>query len=448
MNKSTRILAATLLPLLLGAVAAPLRPQETFSSGWKFPVTLYRLKNGLRVVLSEDDTLPVVSVVVAYGAGSIREQAGQTGLAYLLENLMFQGSENVSPLQHLSFIQKVGGELNANTTLGKTLFYETLPSNQLALALWLESDRMKSLVFAPASVEISKEDLIEAHRRRLATEPYVDSYAVFDAVLYPDFPYGHPLVGGGEELKNLTPDDVRAFYERYYVPANAVLAIVGDFPLPRAKELVARYFDSIPPGTVAPTPPLPRFEQEREVVHTLKDVLLPTPGFHLGYRLSPLQTGDHYAMRILDYLLFHGKTSRLYTRIMKKDLTAYYLSGGLEVRQELPAFKVFALNINEVLADRCQKAILSEFDRLKVSLAPESELDRAKGLFKMDYLRRLSSTLDRGLFLADAAFNGVPVSELSSELDRYMKVSAQSVNSLMTRLFIPSNIVILNIRNK
>lgn len=448
MTKKTRILAAALIPLLLGAAAAPLRSQETFSSGWKFPVTQYRLKNGLRVVLSEDDTLPVVSVVVAYGAGSIREQAGQTGLAYLLENLMFQGSENVSPLQHLSFIQKVGGELNANTTLAKTLFYETLPSNQLALALWLESDRMKSLAIAPASVESIKEDLIDAHWRRLAAEPYVDSYAVFDAVLYPDFPYGHPLVGGGAELKNLTLDDVRAFYMRYYVPANAVLAIVGDFPLPRAKELVARYFDSIPPGTVGPTPPLPRFEQEREVVQTMKDVLLPTPGFHLGCRLSPLQTGDCYAMRILDYLLFHGKTSRLYSRIMKKDLTAYYLSGGLELRQNLPAFKIFALNINEVLADRCQKAILSEFDKLKVSLAPEAELDRAKRLYKMDYLRRLSSTLDRGLLLADAAFDGIPVSELSFELDRYMKVSAQSVNSLMTRLFIPSNMVILNIRNK
>jgi zinc protease len=122
MKKATRCLAAA-LPLLLLGSATPLLPQETFSSWYNFPVTQYRLKNGLRVVLSEDDTLPIVSVVVAYGAGSIREQRGQIGLAYLLENLMFQGSENVSPLQHLSFIQKVGGELNANTTLDKTLFY-------------------------------------------------------------------------------------------------------------------------------------------------------------------------------------------------------------------------------------------------------------------------------------------------------------------------------------
>jgi predicted Zn-dependent peptidase len=133
---------------------------------------------------------------------------------------------------------------------------------------------MKSLAFTPTSLENIKEDLLEAHRRRMATEPYVESYAVFDALLYPDYPYGHPLIGSGEDLKNLTLDDVKGFYERYYVPANAVLAIVGSFPVARAKELVSRYFDSIPPGAVAPTPPLPRFEQGQEVVQSLKDILL------------------------------------------------------------------------------------------------------------------------------------------------------------------------------
>jgi predicted Zn-dependent peptidase len=438
----------TTLLALLGAGPASLRSQEVFSSGWKFPVTQYRLKNGLRVVLSEDDTLPLVSVVVAYGAGSIWEQSGQIGLAYLMENLMFQGSENISPLQHLNFIQKVGGDLNANTTLDKAIFYESLPSNQLALALWLESDRMKSLVITPAGIEKTKEGLLEAHRRELATEPYVESYAVFDTFLYPDFPYGHPLIGVGEELKNLTEVDIRDFYARYYVPTNAVLAVVGNIQVARTKDLVSRYFDSIPPGNAVPIPPLPRFEQDREVSQTLKDVLLPTPGFHLGYRFYPLQIGDRYTLRILDYVLLRGKTSRLYTRIMKKDLTAYYLSGGLEERRGLTAFKTFALNTNDIVAERCRKAILSEFDKLKVALISEDELDKAKHLFKMDYLRRLSTPLDRALFLADAAFENIPISSLSAELDRHMKVSAQSLNSLMVRLFIPSNMVVLNIRNR
>jgi zinc protease len=446
MNHKTRILLASLL--FLAAGTSSVRSQETFSSGWNFAVHEYRLNNGLRVVLSEDSRLPLVSVVVVYGAGSIREQRGQIGLAYLMENLMFQGSENVGPLQHLNFVQKTGGELNANTTLDKTLFYETLPSNQLALALWLESDRMRSLAINRQAVERTKMDLLETHRRRLATEPYLESYSVFDTYLYPDFPYGHPLIGTGEDLKNLTEADVRAFAASYYVPANAVLSIVGDIQIAKTKEFVSRYFDSIPPGNSVPTPPLPRFGQRGEFVRTLKETLLPTPGFHLGYRFYPLQTGDRHTLKILEYLLFHGNTSRLYSRIMKKDLTAYYLNGGLEERRGLPALKIFALNNNEVMAERCQKAILSEFDKLKVGLIPDDELEPAKNLFKMDYLRRLSTGLDRALFLAEAAFDNVPTSVLSSELDQYLRVTAQSLNSLTARLLVPQNKVVLNIKNK
>jgi zinc protease len=445
MKNAARILLAT---VLIAAAPPRLRPQEAFSSGWNFTVHQYRLNNGLRVVLSEDSRLPLVSVVVAYGAGTIWEQRGQIGLAYLMENLMFQGSENVSPLQHLNFIQKIGGELNANTTLDKALFYETLPSNQVALALWLESDRMRSLSINRQALERTKMDLIETHRRRLASDPYLESYSVFDAYLYPDFPYGHPLVGTAEELRNLTEADVRAFAASYYVPSNAVLTIVGDIQIARAKELIARYFDSIPPGNIVPTPPLPRFEQHGEVVKTLKETLLPTPGFHLGYRFYPLQTGDKYTLKILEYLLIRGKTSRLYSRIMKKDLTAYSLTVGLEERRGLPALKIFALNNNEVMAERCQRAILSEFDKLKVGLVSDDELETAKNLIKMDYLRRLSRGLDRAIFLTEAAFDNMPTSALSSELDKYMRVNAQSLNGLMPRFFVPQNKVVLNIRNK
>ncbi len=433
----------------LAAALPPLRGQATFSSGWDFKVHRYQLANGLRVVLSEDDTLPLVSVVVAYGAGTIREQRGQIGLAFLLENLMFQGSGNVSPLQHLGFIQKIGGELNATTTLDKAVFYQTLPSNQLALALWLESDRMKSLAFTALSIEKTKEDLLEAHRRRLATQPYLESYSVFETYLYPDFPYGHPLIGTGEDLKNLTPADVESFYRSYYVPGSAVLSIVGDIHVARAKELIARYFESIAPGPAAvPPPPPPSFAQTRESVQTIKDTLLPTPGFHLGYRFTPVQTGDRHALRILEYLLLRGRTSRLSSRILRKDLTAYYFTGGLEERLGLTALRIFALNNNDVMADRSLRAILSEIDRLKTGMVSDDELDKAKRLFKMDYLRRLGSGLDRALTLAEAAFDNVPTDDLSAELEKHMRVTAQGLNSLVSRVFIPRNQVLLNIRNR
>jgi zinc protease len=434
--------------VFLLAANLPLPGQETFSSGWTFPVHRYRLANGLRVVLSEDATLPLVSVAVVYGAGTIREQRGQLGLAYLLENLMFQGSANVSPLQHLSFIQKVGGELNANTTLDKTLFYQTLPSNQLALALWLESDRMKSLSFTPASIEKVKDDLLDAHRRRLATEPYLESFSIFERYLYPDFPYGHPLIGMEEDIKSLTPAEAAAFYQSYYGPGNAVLSIVGDIQVARAKELVARYFESLPPGPPVPPPPPPNFAQNRETVETLKETFLPTPGFHLGYRFLPSQTGDRQTLRILEYLLLRGGSSRLSSRILKKDLTAYSFDGGLEERLGVTALRMFALTNNQVMSDRTLRAIMSEIDRLKTGMVGDDELDKAKRLFKMDYLRRLGNGLDRALLLAQAAFDEVPTSDLSAELDKHMRVTAQGLNGLVSRIFVPRNQVLLNIRNR
>ncbi len=431
--------------IFVGAFTAAMAPQAGVPSGWRFEVESYTLRNGLRVVLSRDPSLPTVSVVVAYGAGSIREQPGQVGLAYLMENMMFQGSENVSPLQHINYIQKIGGELNANTTLDKALFYETLPSNQLGLALWLESDRMKSLLLTPASVQKSQEELFTEYQSRLAAEPYLESYSAFDTLLYPDFPYGHPLIDGSEALAGLTPAAVEAFHAQYYVPNNAVLAIAGNIQAARAKELVAKYFESIPPGPDVPVPPVPHFGQRQAVVETVKAVAAPYAGFHLGYRFYPLQTRDAYSLRVMEYVLVRGQTSRLYSRIMRRDLTAQYMTGSLEDRHGVLALKIFVLAVNDVLAERSLKSLISEIEKLKVNLVSEDEIKKAKDFFKMDYYERMSNTLDRALYLVDAAFSDVPLDALSSELGKYMRVTPQNLYSLANRFFNPQNMVILNL---
>lgn len=443
MTIKTRILIplASLAVSLYVAMAAPL-PQAPVKAG---PPELYRLRNGLRVVLAEDASLPLVSVVVAYGAGTVRERSGEEGLAYLMENLMFQGSENVSPLQHINFIQKVGGAFNANTTFDKAVFYETLPSNQLALALWLESDRMKSLTTNPFIFARKREELLMEHRRRLATEPYLESFAIFDNLLYPDYAYGHPLIERGDELMTLTEEDLTAFHDAYYVPNNAVLVVVGSIQAARARELVARYFETIPPGPAVPPLPPPRFSQDGEAVMTMREALLPYPGFHFGYRFYPLQTGDKYTLKILEYVLLHGGQSRLNQRLLRKDRTAYYLSGMMEDRGGVPALRVFVTNNNAVMAERCQKALADEIDRLRRDLVPEQELNRAKNLFKRDYYKTRSTFVDRALTLADAAFAGAPVDAGDAELDPYMKVAASSLMTLVNRLCSPRNRAVLNL---
>ena len=445
LNKAARSLFLILLTLLVPASSPAVPVQDAAPNTLGFEFQEHRLRNGLRVILSVDDRLPLVTVVVAYGAGTVREQPGQAGLAYLLENLMFRGSENVGPLQHVGFVQKVGGDLNAMTTPDRTQFFQTLPSNSLALALWLESDRMKSLAITPASIEITRTDLIREHQERLASDPYLGSFAWFDSLLYPDYFFGHPLIEAGEEMRNITEKEILGFHEIFYVPNNAVLCIVGNIDIAGTRELVARYFDTIPPGYDIPPPPVPLFRQDGAVAQSLSGIVASSSGFHLGFRFYPLQTGDAYSLKILEYVLLKGETSRLRNRLLRRDFTAHYLSGGLENRGGVLGLKIFCLNNNADMVERSEKAILSEIDRLRTNPISPDEMAKARKLFKMDYLRSQSTNLGRALFLVDAAFSGKPLNVLGGELDKYMKVNPLTLMGLVNRHFTLRNRVILEL---
>jgi zinc protease len=435
------LLASSFLP----SPCLPAPAQEDPAPGWSIPVQEYRLKNGLRVILSEDDSFPLVTVAIAYGAGTVRERPGQEGLAYLIENLMFQGSENVGPLQHVSYVQKVGGELNATTQFDKTLFYQTLPSNQLALALWLESDRMRSANVTPSSIERQRGALLEEHVGRLARDPYLESFSVFDALLFPDPRYGRSVIGNGAELALIANTEVSEFYQAFYVPNNAVLCIVGNIQPAKTRELVARYFESLSPGPGVPPTPPPQFEQEGEMAAAMPGVPIPNSGFHLGYRFYPLQSGDAYSLRILEYVLLRGKTARLRARLLDKDRTAYHLSGGLEERGRALGLKIFCLTNNAVMSDRSQRAILSEIEKVRSGQVSDDELAKAKRFFKMDYLRRLATGQDRAVVLIEAAFSDRPLDSLADELDRHLRVSSSSLANLVARYFLPANRAVLRL---
>lgn len=427
--------------VLSGPAAAA--PQETAPPPSSFPFSfeLYRLRNGLRVVLAEDPSLPLVTVAVGYAAGSMRERPGQEGLAFLVENLMFQGSENVPPLQHVMFVQKVGGELNAVTAPDKTLFYQTLPSNQLALALWLESDRMRSLDVNPAAIARTRAELLDEHRARAAADPYYAMFAQFDALLFPDPVYGHPLVGEG--LEALKDADVLEFHRTFYVPNNAVLCIAGNIDSGRARDLVARYFETIPPGPDVAGVTRPEFRRENDAV--VRTVRVPggNTGFHMGFRFSPLQPGDSECLRVLEYLLLVGETSRLRSRLLRRDLTARYLSGGLDERPGVGTLKVFAFCTNAVLVARAEKAVLGEIDRLKTNAVSPDELAKVRRRFKKDFLDRVSTNLGKARFLVDALLAGRDPEAIRGDLDRVLTVSSQNLTSFAAKYFIPQNRVVL-----
>jgi zinc protease len=442
MRASARILIA------LGLLALPVlgsagQTDVVEPAALPFTFQEYGLRNGLRVVLVPDDRLPLVTVAVSYRAGTLYEKPGQEGLAYLLENLMFQGSENVAPLQHIAFVQKVGGELNATTTADKVLFYETLPANQLALALWLESDRMKSLDLTPAAVLRVRGELIEEHRARLAADPYFGTFAQFDQLLFSDPVYGRPLIGDGRQMETLPAAEVLEFHRAYYIPNNALLCIAGNIDPARTRELVARYFDSIPPGLDVPLPARPQFKRENDAVVRTVRVPAESAGFHMGFRFFPLQRGEADCVRLLEYILFEGDLSRLRNRLLRRDLIARYLSGSVDERLSAITLKVFCLATNDIMIARSEKAILADIDRIKTSPVSADDMGRARRRYKKDVLDGLSTNLGRARFLADAWASGRGLERLESAINAVLMVTPQALTAFISRYFIPQNRVVL-----
>ena len=440
-----RLAGVCLSIFFLGGVVVSAAQSE---SGLNFSWSRYTLRNGLEVVLSEDNTLPLVTVVLAYQAGSIREEAGKTGLALLLENMMFMGSLNVGPMQHIGYVNRVGGEPNAATKEDIAYYYQTVPANHLALALWLESDRMKALEIDAAKAERAKQFLLDEIVQRKAAEPYQESLQEFDRLLYPDFAHGHAVLGREEDILRLGVEDVREFYETYYVPNNAALVIVGDFDTAAAKELVEKYFASIAPGKQVPVFLPPRPPEKKPVVDSFKDALVPAPGFHMGYRVAPPFSRDHYALAVIDYLLFKGKSARLQRKLVRREGLALYVTGGLEKRKDVGVMKIFAMNNNETMVEMCQKSIVSEINKLRMNDVSSADLARAKSLFRRDFVLRFASPIDRAMSLAEMVFSLPGLDVLPDLLPKYMRISPYEIRMAANRYLIPESSVILNVTLK
>lgn len=406
-----------------------------------------QLENGLTVILAEDYSLPVVTIAVTYKVGSACDPPDQPGMAYLMENLMFQGSENVGRLQHIRLINQVGGRINALTTHNRAIFYETISSNQLPLVIWLESDRMNSLSLTPSSVEESKKALISEVRRRQNTYSFHESSSLFERLIFPDFTYYHPVTGEESGIRNISLESAKKFHKTYYRPNNAVLCVSGHFNQRQTMALIRKYFGTIPPEENIPPPPPaspPDPEQDNRVVN---NTLVSTPGFFLGYPLTKIYTQDFYTLVIIDYIMLKGVSSRLRRRLVQRDKTALRIEGGIEIRDGFSAYKIFTVSNNEATKEMTKKALFSEINRLKSSLVSEDELNRAKNLFKRQFYTRLESSQNRALFLMDTFINHSGLDELPLELNKYMNVSAAEIIGIMNRYF-NDNYILVDIKTK
>src|SRR5438067_291619 len=249
--------------------------------------TEHKLKNGLRVILSEDHSAPTYSISVVYNAGSRDERPGRTGFAHLFEHMMFQGSENVGKGEHFVLIENNGGGMNGSTNSDRTEYHETLPANQIDLGLYLEADRMRSLAINQANLDNQRETVKEERRQTHDNQPYGQTFDTLFETAYDTFGYKHSTIGSMDDLNAATVKDVAELFKTYYAPNNAVLVLVGDFKTSEVLPKLEKYFVNIPPQTPPPPPDMTEPKQTAERRKTIEDPLAQIPRLDIGWKIPP-----------------------------------------------------------------------------------------------------------------------------------------------------------------
>lgn len=272
----------------------------------------HRLENGLRVLLCPDERVPLVHVTVHYRVGSSFEQPGQSGFAHLFEHMMFQGSAHVPSNEHGRLVDSAGGRWNATTSKDRTNYYDTLPSHQLKLGLWLESDRMLSLAVTEKNFENQRQTVLEEKKQSYDNRPYGLAYLRFDELAYENWAYAHPIIGCEEDLATATLEDATAFHDAHYGPSTAVLVLTGDFREEEALETILDYFGEAPSKPVPPAPNLDEPPQTYEKREVLEDPLAILPAIYAGYHMPEVGSAEYNALTMLALVLAHGESSSMY----------------------------------------------------------------------------------------------------------------------------------------
>ncbi|MFW6049863.1 MAG: M16 family metallopeptidase [Myxococcota bacterium] len=410
------------------------------------PIVREKLDNGLRVVMNPDHTIPTVAVAMYYDVGARNEEQGRSGFAHLFEHMMFQGSANVGKMEHFELIVNRGGSANGTTSSDRTNYFETLPAHELALGLWLEADRMKSLKVTRENFDNQRETVKEERRQRVDNQPYVPSMIRINELAYGDYwPYAHPTIGYMQDLDNAPLGAVQEFFDTYYAPNNAVLAISGDFEPERAMDLVEKLFGDIEPSEVPAYDPPEIEPQTAERKEVMVDEKAELPAFHIAYHIPPSRTSDHYALELLAAVLGDGKSSRLYQKLVKDEEMLQELDVSTDDRRGPDLFSFWGIVARGHEGDAVREMIYEELERIASEGVSERELEKARNRVRADFVFGLQSNLARAMHLAEFELYWGDAALLREELDRYLAVTAEDIQRVAGQYFDPTNRTVLDV---
>jgi predicted Zn-dependent peptidase len=433
----------------LGATGAGLPPGLWGQAG-PIKYEAFSLPNGLRVIYAIDHAAPIVTVDLWYATGARNERPGHSGFAHLFEHLMFQGSAHVKKSEHFQLIERAGGTLNGSTHDDYTNYYETVPSNRLNLALWLEADRMRSLAVTQPNLDNQRETVKEEKRLRVDNQPYAATFG--DGTTWPFdsagcFAYAHTAIGSIPDLDAARLADVQAFFETYYAPNNATLVVVGDVKPVLLRQFVNAYFADIP--SHAPPPPvhckwtLAPGTVRREVA----DAHATLPAVMRFYRLVPHDHADTPALQLLSVILGQGESSRLNVTVVRRERAALQAGlFGLDERRGPGVLVAYGIANQGVPVQRLDSLIATQLDSVRRASVTADELTRAKNTYRADFVHARETTFGRAEALEHYTLFHARTADINTDLERYLAVTAADVQRVAARYLDPANAVIVIVR--
>jgi len=403
----------------------------------------YDLDNGLHVILHEDHTTPIIAVTVMYHVGSKNEKEDRTGFAHFFEHLMFEGSQNIPRGEYFKFVQNAGGELNASTDFDRTFYFEILPSNQLELGLWLESERMMHLKIDTIGVETQREVVKEERRESLDNQPYGRIWEETFKLAYTAHPYRWMPIGSAQYIDEAALSEFMDFYSTYYVPQNAVLTLAGDINIDEAKELVEKYFGGIPRGKrEIVRPKVIEPPQKKEIRDTTYDNIQ-LPAIVEAYHVPPIGTKDYYSIDMLTTLLSEGQSSRLYKSLVDEQQKAVYIGAFPAGLEDPGLFIAVAIANSGINADELEKSIDAEIEKIKDSLITDEEYEKLRNQIKTRFVNKNSRVSGIAEDLSKYFMLYEDTDLINSEIELYMEVSKEDIKNAAIKYLNKQNRVVL-----
>lgn len=404
----------------------------------------YKLPNGMHVILHQDNSAPVVTTGVMYHVGAKDEEIGRSGFAHFFEHLLFEGTKNIKRGEWFKVVSSNGGSNNANTTNDRTYYYETFPSNNLQLGLWMESERLRHPDIQQIGVDTQREVVKEEKRSSMDNRPYGNLLTALQSNLFSKHPYRWTTIGTMEDLNSAKLNEFQDFFKKFYVPNNATLVITGDFKKDQAKSWINEYFASIPKGAevkrnLQKEDPI---TQAKEI--TWKDPNIQLPAYLFSYRVPGQAEKDSYILNLISSYLSGGKSSVLYKKMVdqdKKALEVQAINLGLE---DYGIFAVFAIPMGQTTKDSLQTDIDAEIKKLQTTLISDEDFQKLQNIVENQFVNANSSV--QGIASSLATFHVLygDANLINKEIDIYRSITKEDIKNAANKYLNSNQRVIIN----